>query len=102
MIGIEASWLQFGGEGDMKPRQLFVTRSQHLANKVKEVFAGLHETYVSEYASACTSVDAHGWSAMRALPEKFSELDECHFPVFISFDAVSALIICGLCGTELA
>lgn len=91
MIGIESSWRYLRDEGGMKPRQLFITRSQHLADKVKEEFARLHKTHVSGGLTASGDVgtpDVHGWDAVKPLPAKFSALEEHHFPVFVSFDKV--------------
>ena len=96
MIGIESAWCQLRDEGGMKPRQLFITRSQHLADKVKEEFTRLHETHVSGGAS--TSVDANTpganeWAGLGPFPAKFSALKDCHFPVFVSFDEVRARLM---------
>jgi hypothetical protein len=79
----------------VKPRQLFVTRSQNLADKVRESFARLYETHVlgsptsrqdptnrnTEFNEQIT------WSA--ELPSSFAALTAEHFPLFMSFDTVS-------------
>ena len=88
MLGIERAW---GIQRDTmaKPRQLFVTRSQNLADKVKEAFARLHETHISAYASECGITEESVWDAATTLPKKFSALEDIHFPLFISFETVS-------------
>lgn len=86
MLSIEAAWTQYG-DVDMKPRQIFLTRSQPLADKVSESFARLHETHVSGGRSPNTP--AGQWDPI-SLPVSVTELQPCHFPLFLSFDNVSS------------
>ena len=95
MITIESSWIHYGADVGVKPRQLFVTRSQNLADKVRESFAGLYNTHVSgsgggDQTGADEDADlnrAARWTA--DLPSSFADLCAEHFPLFLSFDNVS-------------
>jgi len=89
-----------------RPRQVFVTQSRVLASKVEEHFI----TYLASLAVA-SRMDYRGKSAQHPtnvneadkmdlfneedvmswrndLPERFSELQDNHFPLFITFDRV--------------
>lgn len=96
MLGIECIWSLFTDGAVLKPRQLFVTRSQHLADKVKESFARLYETHIVGQMrqtaedgglESVETLDLCQW--ITDLPSKFGELKPEHFPLFISFDHVS-------------
>ena len=95
MVAIERAWVQFGKDIALKPRQLFLTRSQHLADAVRESFARLHETYVvgdwSEESGNGLAFEAHDdvprWSV--TLPDSYEDLRPEHFPLFVSFDKAS-------------
>lgn len=93
MLGVECIWSLFTDGAVLKPRQLFVTRSQHLADKVKESFARLYETHVVGQTRQTAedeveeSPDLGQWTT--DLPSKFGDLKPDHFPLFISFDHVS-------------
>jgi len=58
-----------------KPRQVFVTQSHVLAKKVENLF----QTYLASIVSCPTTSDK---------PERFSELEDMHFPLFITVDEV--------------
>ena len=94
--------------GMSKPRQLFVTQSRALAGKVEEYFSQLMESLSTASHSPKELVnlaktkqcereeerlidldDEVTWR--NDLPERFSLLEECHFPLFITFDRVSCL-----------
>lgn len=93
MLGIECIWSLFADGAVLKPRQLFVTRSQHLADKVKESFARLYKTHVVGQTRQTAEdeveeiLDLGQWTT--DLPSKFGELKPDNFPLFISFDHVS-------------
>ena len=101
MLAIQRTWQQYPDMGP-KPRQVFITQSRVLATKVEEYFAKLMS---SLEASACSPEelrmmerdteqeiefvdqdDNEGWRS--DLPERFSELLDEHFPLFITYDRV--------------
>ena len=87
ILSLEMSWVDHPDfTGEAKPRQIFVTRSHYLAQKVEEEFERLFESRVLED-------DTRGEvpkSTLLApcLPAKFGELSDDHFPLFISYDEV--------------
>lgn len=87
MAAIESAWTLYGGDVELKPRQLFITRSQRLADKVKGSFTRLYGTYVSDSAYTRGGTSAEG--AAVPLPKTFSGAKPAQFPMFLSFDAVS-------------
>ncbi|KAI0735956.1 P-loop containing nucleoside triphosphate hydrolase protein [Earliella scabrosa] len=107
MLGIERSWESFR-ETLPRPRQLFVTQSRVLAEKVEEYFAKLFE---SLSAAGHTSADLANLLARRKrqqeqglvdqdeevwhrgdLPRRFGELTDEHFPMFLTYDQVCRLL----------
>jgi hypothetical protein len=107
IFAIEKTWEdQF--QNLPKPRQLFVTKSSALAFKVEEYFSQLME---SLKAASMSPEQLQNLSATRRrdggdvlvnredqdrwenkLPSRFSLLEDRHFPLFLSFDRVSALL----------
>ena len=103
IFGIERAWQNRGSIGP-RPRQLFITKSQLLANKVEHDYVNLlfslsagpeMPQYVRERLQHWNSCrrnnvldpdDSEG--ARDDLPEKFSELQDSHFPLFITLDTV--------------
>ena len=104
IFGIERAWQNQGCIGP-RPRQLFITKSRLLAEKVKR-------DYVSLLYSLSTGPDAplyvreriQRWNSRRKsvifnpddtdgkrddLPKNFSELRDSDFPLFLTMDAVS-------------
>ncbi|KAG7099943.1 hypothetical protein E1B28_001736 [Marasmius oreades] len=91
-----------------KPRQVFVTQSRILAHKVKGYYATLaralqiatqspsqllelKDTVSPELDDANIAVDdIQDWD--RELPTKFSELEEKHFPLFVTYSALCGMI----------
>src|SRR5260221_7274366 len=83
-----------------RPRQMFVTKSRALVAKVEELFM----TYLSSLAFASHLDEPVARGKMKTvdvddifnaeddtewrsdLPDKFSELEDTHFPLFITFD----------------
>jgi len=89
-----------------KPRQVFIARSQVLAMKVEEYFAKLMS---SLEAATCSPkelqmmqkdveqeielVDQDDNQQQRSnVPRRFSELQDKHFPLFITYDQVQTFI----------
>ena len=105
MLAIQRTWEQYPDIGP-KPRQLFVTQSRLLATKVEEYFAELmlsiedagysskelrKRAKDSEQEIKLVDVDDNGgWRS--DLPERFSELADGHFPLFITYDRVRTLL----------
>ena len=101
MLGVERTWQQYPNMGP-KPRQIFITQSRVLATKVEEYFTKLMgslevATYSREHLRAMGKganrraklMDQDDDSHWRSdLPDKFSELSEDHFPLFITYDRV--------------
>lgn len=89
-----------------RPRQIFVTKSRMLAMKVQEYFAKLAGSLAMashspadltnlptapRYQADLGLVDVDDIEDWRTdLPAKYSELEEKHFPLFITFDGVSS------------
>ncbi|KAI0258666.1 hypothetical protein BC834DRAFT_835038 [Gloeopeniophorella convolvens] len=108
MLGIENSWQQNRELRPERPRQLFVTQSRVLADKVEEYFIKLLQSLVMavntegnisellerqknrEEAGLIDRDEAVDWR--EDLPAKFSGLQDSHFPMFITFDKLSAMI----------
>jgi len=109
MLGIERAW-ETRAEGVPKVRQLFVTKSRILAEKVEEYFAKLTASLstarkspeeLKELANAQRLAQARDAMVdkdeevnyQNNLPARFSLLTEDHFPLFITFDHVSRLFM---------
>lgn len=90
-----------------KPRQIFVTKSRVLAARVEDYFRKLFESLKvasfspQELKEASTrqnvrldetlrDLDEDEWRA--DLPEKFSDLQDSHFPLFITFERLCDLL----------
>ena len=103
MLGIQRAWQQDVGMRP-KPRQVFITQSGVLATKVEEFFSKLTS---SLEVTECPSEEPHMMEGAAKqdiefldlddvgqwrsdLPERFSELLDDHFPLFISYDRVQA------------
>ena len=85
-----------------KPRQVFVTRSPLLAMKVEGDFAklmaslevadyspeGLHmmKNYAKQDVEFVDQDDNERWTS--DMPERFSDLLDEHFPLFVTYDRV--------------
>ncbi|KAH8101588.1 hypothetical protein BXZ70DRAFT_933981 [Cristinia sonorae] len=109
MLGIERTWEQSRellGNDVNRPRQLFVTQSKVLAEKVEEYYAKLSQSLVAEHRSSQESskmasdkrekglVDHDEEEFYRGeLPRRFSELEDKHFPLFLTYDQLCRLLI---------
>ena len=88
-----------------RPRQVFVTKSKVLAKKVQEYFAKLASSLAmasQSYTDLTNRARASRYQAepglvheddddewQTDLPIKYSDLEQSHFPLFITFDGVS-------------
>ena len=101
MLSIQRTWEQHRDIGP-KPRQVFITQSRVLASKVEDYFIKLMSAFE---AAACSPeepcmaeknveediefIDQDDNEQWRSdLPERFSELSDEHFPLFITYDRV--------------
>ena len=101
MLAVQRTWQQYPDMGP-KPRQVFITQSRVLASKVEEYFAklalspnaGTHspeeprmtDNIVEQEADMVNQEDNKRWRS--DLPGRFSELQDEHFPLFITYDRV--------------
>ena len=101
MLAIQRTWQQYPDMGP-KPRQVFITQSRVLASKVEEYFVKLmssletatyspeelrkREKDVEQEIEFVDQDDNQQWRS--DLPERFSELADEHFPLFITYDRV--------------
>ncbi|KZT08927.1 uncharacterized protein LAESUDRAFT_811030 [Laetiporus sulphureus 93-53] len=102
MLWIERSWMEDSGIS-VTPRQLFITRSRDLAVEVEKTFFRLYESkFAVDDPLDKLSVRAGNWrqqvSRFRLvdldeeakedgeLPQRFTDLKEEHFPLFLSSD----------------
>lgn len=105
MLGLERAW-ELRAEEVPKARQLFVTKSRVLAEKVEEYFRKLMASLSTGCKSpeelkelaAAQHLEQEGQALVDQdeevdhridLPARFSLLTEEHFPLFITFDHVS-------------
>ena len=106
MLGIHRTWELFSGMGP-KPRQVFVTKSPSLAANVEGYFKQLMSTFEAIAHPNTHTADTRAeqetelveqedelisqeyntrWRS--GLPERFSELMDEHFPLFVTYDKV--------------
>ena len=109
MLWIERAY-QMSIEHTARPRQVFVTKSRKLAQKVEEHFT---KYLASLVFSSETRRDVQGLKSKTSrkdgddenlwnedddaewrndLPKRFSELEDCQFPLFLTFDQVCTAI----------
>jgi len=107
IFGIERAWQNQGSIGP-RPRQLFITKSQLLADKVEYDYVNLllslfegpdTPQYVRERIRHWNLhrrenvLDPDGAEGVRDdLPDKFSKLQDSHFPLFVTVDTVSTIL----------
>ncbi|KAF8838026.1 hypothetical protein BDN67DRAFT_972122 [Paxillus ammoniavirescens] len=104
MLGIQRAW-EMQNSGMPKPRQVFVTKSSVLATKVEEYFTKLLESlalagYSLEELKKMKArntttglVDADDVPDNRSgIPQRYSALEEGHFPLFVTFDKLARMI----------
>jgi hypothetical protein len=108
ILGIERAWNTRGSVG-RRPRQIFITKSRRLANKVEEEFVNL-------ISSLCNSFDMpediqeriQRWKGRKKmdtfdlddgedcrddLPQKYSQLRDGHFPLFTTTNKVGIMLV---------
>lgn len=104
IFGIERAWQNQGCIGP-RPRQLFITKSRLLAEKVERDYVGLlYSLSTGQNAPLYVRERIQRWNSRRKkvifnpddtdgkrddLPKKFSELRDGDFPLFLTMDAVS-------------
>jgi hypothetical protein len=97
MIGIERLFEQM--EEVIKPRQVFVTQSRVLAQRVQEYYQNLVRSSSESLNKVTKSVDEEEHvladlddedAGAFGLPPKYSMLEDKHFPLFLTFDQVSS------------
>ncbi|KAH9005757.1 hypothetical protein EDB86DRAFT_3162664 [Lactarius hatsudake] len=107
IFGIERAWQNRGSVGP-RPRQLFITKSRLLADKVEQDYVNLLFSLSEDPDTPQYIRDRiHLWKSRRKnnvldpddaqgkrddLPEKFSELQDVHFPLFITVDTLWSLL----------
>ncbi|KAG2070632.1 hypothetical protein BDR04DRAFT_1076404 [Suillus decipiens] len=104
ILGIQRAW-EMSTVDMPKPRQIFVTKSKVLATKVEEYFTKLLESLalagytLQELAKMKAHNVQEGLVDLDDLPEsltniptKYSELEDKHFPLFVTFDRLAKMI----------
>ncbi|KAL0571720.1 hypothetical protein V5O48_010244, partial [Marasmius crinis-equi] len=106
MLLVEHTY-QLAESGTPKPRQVFVTQSRILAKKVKEYFAtlaralqvstqspnelrGAQDTFFDAEDDNIALDDIKDW--YRDLPARFSQLEDHHFPLFVTYSALCSML----------
>ncbi|KAI0089802.1 hypothetical protein BDY19DRAFT_992766 [Irpex rosettiformis] len=98
MLATESTFHQYPEMMPSKPRQLFVTRSQNLASKVKESFDGMYQTHILGSLNPSNANDFRRHALVDADEEemkkckRFGELVDDDFPLFLSFDHLCSMI----------
>jgi hypothetical protein len=83
MLAIELA----GYETATRPRQVFVTQSPVLENRVEVYFRQLCGSRLGDLEQVHNGQDGAG--EMGDLPSNFSALEDHHFPLFVSYTHVS-------------
>ncbi|KAI6022560.1 hypothetical protein EDC04DRAFT_2606960 [Pisolithus marmoratus] len=114
MLGIQRAWeLHSEGSGMSRPRQIFVTKSPVLANKVEEYFVKLLDSLslagcsLEELARLESRNVDRGLvdnedvpDAQSGIPQRYSELEDYHFPLFLTFDRLARMIAADILDTD--
>lgn len=112
ILGMEWAWeacRNEPGEPISRPRQIFVTKSRVLAERVEDYYMKLAESHVAArrttaesiaLASAKNDRRTHGLVDKdeedlyrSTLPRSFADLKDEHFPLFLTFDGVSVFLL---------
>ncbi|KAI6011661.1 hypothetical protein BKA83DRAFT_630943 [Pisolithus microcarpus] len=114
MLGIHRAW-QLDSEGSdiPRPRQIFVTKSAPLANKVGKYFVKLLEslslagcmleelaTLKSRYMDLGLVDNDDVPDIQSGIPQRYSELQDHHFPLFLTFDRLARMIAADILDTD--
>lgn len=108
MLGIERTWEDMRKDSDsdiFRPRQVFVTQSKVLAERVQEYYTKLTESHAAAQRTAQESAALAAKKEDRraqglvnrdeeeiyhgTLPKRWGDLQDEHFPLFLTFDHVS-------------
>ncbi|KAI6021001.1 hypothetical protein BKA83DRAFT_14200 [Pisolithus microcarpus] len=114
MLGIQRAWqLQSAGSGMPRPRQIFVTKSPVLADKVEEYFVKLMDSLslavctLEELAKLPSRNTDRGLvdnddvpDSQSGIPQRYSELEDHHFPLFLTFDRLARMIAADMLDTD--
>ncbi|KAI5983593.1 hypothetical protein EDD15DRAFT_2487286 [Pisolithus albus] len=106
MLGIQRAWQLHSEDLDIpRPRQIFVTKSRMLASKVEEYFVKLLQSLslagctLEELARLQSRHVDRGLvdgddvpDAQCGIPRRYSELEDHHFPLFLTFDQLARMI----------
>jgi hypothetical protein len=115
IFGIERAWQNQGCVGP-RPRQLFITKSRLLAEKVERDYVSLlYSLSVGSDAPLYVRERIQRWNTRRKkvifnpddmegerddLPRKFSELRDSDFPLFLTMETVSTALLISGTGTD--
>ncbi|KAI0641195.1 hypothetical protein C8Q79DRAFT_920041 [Trametes meyenii] len=107
MLGIERSW-ETSGEGMERPRQLFITQSRVLAEKVEEYYEKLQQSLATAKCSPAElkEIAAKGRQRRRQrlvnadeqvflrsdLPQRYGDLEDAHYPMFLTYEHLCRLL----------
>ncbi|KAG6332615.1 hypothetical protein ID866_6474 [Astraeus odoratus] len=115
MLGIQRAWqLHSESSGSTpRPRQIFVTKSKVLATKVEEYFTKLLESLP---LAGCTLEDLAKLKSRNmdrglvdveddpdiqsGIPKRYSDLEDHHFPLFVTFDRLARMIAMDVLDTD--
>ncbi|KAL1940597.1 hypothetical protein VTO73DRAFT_8032 [Trametes versicolor] len=109
MLGIERSAEAQGVPAVVKPRQLFVTQSRVLADKVAEYYGKLQQSYSTENSTPAELKEMAAKGAVHQrrqrlvdadeevyweadLPKRYGALDDGHFPMFLTYEHLCRLL----------
>ncbi len=88
IVAVERGW--WTSSWDLpRPRQLFVTRSDKLSQHVQRTVNQILESFkLADLTPDVWRSQLEPAEHSRPLPAKWSELEDAHFPLIISFDKV--------------
>ncbi|KAI6101328.1 P-loop containing nucleoside triphosphate hydrolase protein [Pisolithus sp. B1] len=106
MLEIQRAWQLRSEDFDIpRPKQIFVTKSRMLANKVEEYFVKLLQSLSlagctleelarlqSRHVDRGLVDDDDVPDAQSGIPQRYSELEDHHFPLFLTFDQLARMI----------
>ncbi|KAI0668726.1 hypothetical protein C8Q78DRAFT_979481 [Trametes maxima] len=107
MLGIERSW-EASGASMERPRQLFVTQSRVLAEKVEEYYEKLQQSLATAKCSPTELKEIAAKGAQRRrqrlvnadeevflrsdLPQRYGDLEDAHYPMFLTYEHLCRLL----------
>lgn len=98
IFGIQKAWEEYR-DVLPKPRQVFVTQSRMLAEKVEEYYSNMSTTSAAHMRQQAHGTLTNSDEVMYRrgdLPQSFGELKDEHFPLIVTFDHVLSFISCEL------